>query len=76
MLMGDPNGAAIKREIAFVQTVGTPLLIVIACDLVPERPNRSEPRARKRSPKNFQLLTKPRVEMGNLPRRKRPARTS
>ena len=26
---------------------------------VPERPERSEPRAKKRRPKNYQLLTKP-----------------
>ena len=47
------------------------LLEVIAGDPVPERPERSEPRAKKRRPKNFQLLTKPRNEMGNLPHRNR-----
>jgi hypothetical protein len=35
------------------------LLRIIAADQVPERPNRSEPRARKRRPKNYQLLTQP-----------------
>jgi hypothetical protein len=35
----------------------------IATDLVVERPERSEPRAIKRRPKNFRLLTKPRHEM-------------
>lgn len=50
------------------------LLLAIACDPVPERPNRSEPRAKKRRSKNFQLLTKPRAEMGNLPHRSRPNR--
>lgn len=35
----------------------------IAADLVLERPDRSEPRAVKRRPKNFRLLTKPRHEM-------------
>lgn len=39
------------------------LLRIIAADHVPDRPNRSEPRARKRRPKNYQLLTKPRREM-------------
>ena len=29
-------------------------------DAMPDRPNRSEPRARKRRPKNYQLLNKPR----------------
>ena len=48
------------------------MLAVIAGHPVPERPGRSEPRAKKRRPKNYQLLTKPRHQMGNLPRRNRP----
>jgi len=48
------------------------MLSFIARDLVPERPGRSEPRAKKRRSKNYQLLTKPRRETGNLPRRNRP----
>jgi len=36
---------------------------IIAKDLVPPRPGREEPRAKKRRPKNYQLLTKPRHEM-------------
>jgi hypothetical protein len=48
------------------------MLALIASDPVPERPNRSEPRARKRRAKNYQLLTKPRHLVGNLPRRNRP----
>ena len=48
------------------------MLTLIAGDLVPERPGRSEPRAKKRRGKNYQLLTKPRHETGNLPRRNRP----
>ena len=39
------------------------LLRIIAADQVPDRPNRVEPRARKRRPKSYQLLTKPRHEM-------------
>jgi hypothetical protein len=39
------------------------LLEDIAGDLVPHRPGRLEPRARKRRPKNYQLLTHPRREM-------------
>lgn len=35
----------------------------IASDLLPERPERTEPRAVKRRPKNFRLLTKPRHKM-------------
>jgi Transposase DDE domain/Insertion element 4 transposase N-terminal len=48
------------------------MLAALARDLVPHRPERSEPRAKKRRPKNYQLLTKPRHEIGNLPRRNRP----
>lgn len=57
-----------KRQDALIEE----LLAVIARDPVPARPNRSEPRARKRRPKNYQLLTRPRRKMGNLPRRNRP----
>jgi len=39
------------------------LLQQIAQDLVPIRPNRHEPRAKKRRPKNYQLLTKPRKQL-------------
>ena len=35
----------------------------IANDQLPDRPDRAEPRAVKRRPKNFRLLTKPRHEM-------------
>jgi hypothetical protein len=50
------------------------MLHLIAADTVPERPGRSEPRAKKRRPKNYQLLTKPRKSMGHVPRRNRPAK--
>jgi hypothetical protein len=39
------------------------LLLRIASDLVPLRPGRSEPRAKKRRPKNYQFLTRPRKSM-------------
>jgi hypothetical protein len=39
------------------------LLRIIAADQVPDRPNRVEPRARKRRPKYYQLLTSPRHQM-------------
>jgi hypothetical protein len=45
------------------------LLRVIAADPVPRRPNRSEPRARKRRPKSYQLLTRPRHSMKVSPSR-------
>ncbi len=46
------------------------MLLSIASDLNPDRPGRSEPRAKKRRPKNHRLLTKPRRQMGKLPHRK------
>lgn len=45
--------------------------LIATNNLIPQRPGRSEPRAKKRRPKNFQLLTKPRSQMGNLPHRNR-----
>lgn len=41
----------------------------IARDTVPDRPERSEPRARKRRPKNYQLLTKHRKQFVETPHR-------
>ena len=48
------------------------MLAMIAGDCVPERPGRSEPRAKKRRAKNYHLLTKPRSEMHVPPHRNRP----
>ena len=45
------------------------LLRIIAADQVLERPERSEPRARKRRPKSYQLLTRPRHQMVVSPSR-------
>ena len=42
------------------------LLKVIAHKAVPDRPARSEPRVRKRRPKIYSLMTKPRHELRNL----------
>jgi len=46
------------------------MLLAIARDLNPLRPGRTEPRVKKRRPKNYRLMTKPRKEMGPLPHRK------
>lgn len=46
------------------------LLRIIAADAVPLRPNRSEPRVRKRRPKPYQKLTRPRHEMVVSPSRR------
>ena len=45
------------------------LLLALAADLLPVRPNRSEPRAVKRRPKTYQLMTKPRRHMRVSPSR-------
>jgi hypothetical protein len=46
------------------------MLLAIARDLNTHRPDRSEPRVKKRRPKNYRLMTKPRHEMDPLPHRK------
>ena len=48
------------------------MLEIIAADHVPFRPYRNEPRAKKRRPKNYHLLTKPRHQMRVPPHRNRP----
>jgi hypothetical protein len=45
------------------------LLATLAQDLVPPRPNRREPRAVKRRPKPYSLLTKPRHLFKEIPHR-------
>jgi hypothetical protein len=45
------------------------VLLIIAKDIVPDRPDRQEPRARKRRPKNYQLLNKPRNQFREIPHR-------
>jgi hypothetical protein len=60
-LSGECNGTAIRNTDA--------LLEIVANDLVPLRPGRSEPRALKRRPKNYQLLTKHRHIFKEIPHR-------
>jgi hypothetical protein len=43
-----------------IRHIRTELLARLAGDLVVERPGRSEPRAKKRRPKNYQYMTEPR----------------
>lgn len=52
------------------------LLLAIARDELPERPGRSEPRARKRRAKNYHLLTRPRRQMRVPSHRNRPQNAS
>lgn len=47
------------------------LLDCLARDPLPNRPNRTEPRARKRRPKNYQLLNQPRHLFREVPHRNR-----
>ena len=59
-----------RRQAALLEE----LLRTIANDLLPVRPGRSEPRAKKRRPKNYHLLTKPRKQMRVPSHRNRPNR--
>jgi hypothetical protein len=52
------------------------LLDLLADDRVPLRPNRSEPRVRKRRPKSYRLMTKPRARLRRQIARGRPANLS
>lgn len=45
------------------------LIACIANDTLPNRPDRAEPRAKKRRPKQFQLLNKPRKNFREIPHR-------
>ena len=56
MVQAGDNPTEQRRLVAHLQEV-------IAQKLVPDRPNRGEPRAVKRRPKNYQLMTAPRHEM-------------
>ena len=47
------------------------LLSYLAQDLLPQRPNRTEPRVKKRRPKNYPRLTSPRHEFKEIPHRNR-----
>jgi hypothetical protein len=47
----------------------------IAYDTVPNRPNRAEPRARKRRPKNYPLLNTPRRNFKEIPHRNKYTKT-
>lgn len=47
----------------------------IATDPIPNRPNRKEPRAKKRRPKNYPLLTSPRADYKEIPHRNQYKKT-
>ena len=65
-----PAISALERKPKTIAAMIDDMLLVIGRDLIPLRPRRSEPRVKKRRPKNYRLMTKPRKEMGPLPHRK------
>jgi hypothetical protein len=67
-----PHLALAARTHSRYQQLFLTLLETLAEDIVPLRPDRSEPRAVKHRPKNYLRLTKPRHLMGNVPRRNHP----
>ncbi len=64
------TAAGIQGKPKAVSAMVDEMLLAMARDLNPHRPGRAEPRVRKRRPKNYRLMTKPRREMGPLPHRK------
>ena len=65
-VMAFPGLTSVDRHILY-----DGLLHYIAYDTLPVRPNRSEPRARKRRPKTYQLLMKPRSDFKEIAHRNR-----
>lgn len=57
-----------------LETLRNTMFTSIARDTLPSRPNRWEPRARKRRPKNYQLLNKPRRQFKEIQHRNRYTR--
>ena len=66
-----PLMATVENDTGQHERMLTVMLKCIARDPVPLRPNRIEPRAIKRRPKNHQLMTKPRPEFKEAPHRSR-----
>jgi len=51
------------------------MLATIASDLVPERPDRREPRCQNRRPKSYPFMTRPRHQMKDAPKSSRRRKT-
>jgi hypothetical protein len=64
-VIDEPHGSIPNREQADQKRLRIYLILlkVIAHKAVPDRPGRSEPRVRKRRPKAYPLMTKPRHEL-------------
>lgn len=65
----NPSMLLLIRTRKIEKSLHKAVLFIIAKDIVPDRPNRQEPRARKRRPKNYQLLNKPRSQFREIPHR-------
>ena len=61
------NQASINKKERF--RIMSDLYDAIAGNIIPQRPDRSEPRCLKRRPKPYQLLTAPRADMVEIPHR-------
>ncbi len=59
---------AIVTEVALISLYEA-MLPAVGRTPLPHRPNRTEPRARKRRPKNYQLLNQPRHQFKEIPHR-------
>jgi len=57
------------------RTLYLEMLATIASDLVPERPDRREPRCQKRRPKAYPFMTRPRDQMKDAPKSWRRKKT-
>ncbi len=66
-----PTLAQAQSDPESSETLYELMLYYIAADPVPHRPNRTEPRAKKRRPKNYPLLTEPRGHFKEIPHRNR-----
>jgi hypothetical protein len=65
----NPSMLLLIRTRKIEESLHKAVLLIIAKDIVPDRPNRQESRARKRRPKNYQLLNKPRSQFREIPHR-------
>jgi hypothetical protein len=65
----NPSMLLLIRTRKIEESLHKAVLLIIAKDIVPDRPNRQEPQARKRRPKNYQLLNKPRSQFREIPHR-------
>jgi len=66
------SGATPRKQAELIRR----MLEAIAADPLPLRPGRAQPRAKKRRPKNYQLLTKPRDQMKPSPHRNKHPKTA